>query len=220
MDTPASRPPSQGTPPPLLPPRSRSRPSWMYVLTLLIAVLGLAVVAFSRNAAEAWRPFESDIIIQLRHSFVMAGRLLLAMGLTLTIGLERQRRHKPAGMRTVAMVGIGACSFALLSSQISGGDPNAVSRMIQGIVTGIGFLGAGTIIKEQFHIEGLTTAATLWTVAGIGLAAGLGQYELTILTTIAAFVVLQILGTLERSLPGLRAAQPPQKQPPHQDEMN
>ncbi len=177
---------------------SRRRHFWMYALTLAIAACGLLLVAAGHNAPEAW-PQVGPLRLNLQDNLVMAGRLLLAMGLTLAIGLERERRQKPAGMRTVAMVGIGACGFALIGTAMKVDDPDSVSRMIQGVITGIGFLGAGTILKEQFHIEGLTTAATLWTVAAIGLSAGVGLYDLTILLTVGAFIVLKLLGGLERA---------------------
>lgn len=189
---------------PKQPPPDRRHPATMYSIALLMALLGLGLLALAPQTPTIWEAPAELLVLHPRMNLIMAGRLLLAMGLTLTIGLERQHRQKPAGMRTMTMVGIGSCGFALAAIEFSGGNPDGVSRMIQGIVTGIGFLGAGTIIKEQFHIEGLTTAATLWTVAGIGLTAGLGLYELTILLTLAAFMVLHILGVLDRSLPGRR----------------
>lgn len=185
-------------------PPGRSHSMTMYSIALLMALLGLGLLALAPQTPTTWEDPAELLKLHPQMNLIMAGRLLLAMGLTLAIGLERQHRQKPAGMRTMTMVGIGSCGFALAAIEFSGGNPDGISRMIQGIVTGIGFLGAGTIIKEQFHIEGLTTAATLWTVAGIGLTAGLGLYELTILLTLAAFVVLHILGVLDRSLPGRR----------------
>ncbi|MBN2582472.1 MAG: MgtC/SapB family protein, partial [Planctomycetes bacterium] len=98
-------------------------------------------------------------------------------------------------LRTVAMVGVGGCLFGLMASLAFVGD--ASSRIVQGLITGIGFLGAGTIIKERFRIEGLTTAATIWTVSGVGLATGMGLYPMAIIATIAVLFVLTILRLFE-----------------------
>ena len=107
-------------------------------------------------------------------------------------------------MRTVTMVGVGACLFTLagVAAFASAGDTNSMSRLIQGIVTGIGFLGAGTIIRENAHVEGLTTAATIWAVAGIGLACALGEYALAIIGTVAILLVLVALPVIERAMAG------------------
>jgi len=125
------------------------------------------------------------------------GRLVLALGLAAGVGAERESRDKPAGIRTVAIVGVGACLFALIGIHVAGvqaglgfEDRDAMARIMQGIITGIGFLGAGTIIKDKFEVEGLTTAASLWAVAGVGVACGLGYTELALLATAVILVVL------------------------------
>jgi putative Mg2+ transporter-C (MgtC) family protein len=129
-------------------------------------------------------------------------RLVLALALSVLVGLEREMHHKPAGMRTVTMVGLGSCLFTLAAVTFFPPDHlDAVSRVIQGIVTGIGFLGAGTIIKEQFHVEGLTTAATVWAVSAIGIAAGLGHLALAVMGTAAVLLVLIFLLKIEQKLP-------------------
>jgi len=135
----------------------------------------------------------------LLHPMLVAGRLLLALGLVAMIGIEREVRDKPAGVRTTALVGVGACLFALIAERLST-DGEAVARVIQGVVTGVGFLGAGTIIKEQFQIEGLTTAAAVWAAAGLGLACGLGFYHIAVVGTATVFLVLMGLRLLERPL--------------------
>lgn len=164
------------------------RKIFAYLVTGAILVVGIGLVL-----ATSW----PIVPLELRPVPAQAGRLFIALALTMAVGLEREAHDKPAGLRTTAMVGVGACLFGLIGSLMMN-DQQALSRIIQGVIAGIGFLGAGTIIKEQFHIEGLTTAAALWTAAGIGLACGLGHYGLATLGTVAVMVVLTVLRAVER----------------------
>lgn len=120
----------------------------------------------------------------------LVGRLILAAVLGFLIGLEREFRGQAAGERTHALVALGAAAFALLSARaFPGGD---TARVAAGVVTGLGFLGAGMILKrEGERVEGLTTAAGLWAVGSIGLAIGAGMY---LLGTVTAALVGLILG--------------------------
>lgn len=124
-------------------------------------------------------------------------RLLVAGILSAAIGFEREARKKPAGMRTNALVGLGTASVAIASVMISanGGivDP---SRLVSSILPGIGFIGAGTIMRAGASVHGLTTAAGIWIVASIGIAAGLGMYDLAIVATMLALVALIVLPRL------------------------
>jgi len=117
-------------------------------------------------------------------------RLLLAAALGAIIGYQRERAGKPAGLRDYTLICIGAALFTTAS--IYGfGDTASPSRVAAGIVTGIGFLGAGAIIRrDEGGVAGLTTAATIWTVAAIGLAAGSSLYLLSAVTTAIALIVL------------------------------
>jgi putative Mg2+ transporter-C (MgtC) family protein len=117
-------------------------------------------------------------------------RLLLAAALGAIIGYQRERTHKPAGLRTHILICAGAALFTVTSSYGFGvgADP---SRVAAGIVAGIGFLGAGAIIhREGGLVAGLTTAATIWAVAAIGLAAGAGLYLLSVAATLVVLGVL------------------------------
>ncbi|MBN2095588.1 MAG: MgtC/SapB family protein [Candidatus Aenigmarchaeota archaeon] len=119
--------------------------------------------------------------------YISFARILLAICLGGIIGIERERNHKPAGMRTHMLVAMGSCLFTLSSISL-GTDP---ARIAASIVTGIGFIGAGTIIGERSNkIVGITTAASLWTTAGIGMLAGIGEYPIAVA---ASFAVLFIL---------------------------
>lgn len=120
---------------------------------------------------------------------VMFLRLLLATALGAVIGFQRERAGKPAGIRTYSLICIGSALFTIASALgFLGADP---SRIAAGIVAGIGFIGAGAIVRrEEGIVEGLTTAATIWVVAGVGLAAGAGMY---VIAPVAAVIVLIIL---------------------------
>jgi putative Mg2+ transporter-C (MgtC) family protein len=125
----------------------------------------------------------------------MLGRLVLAAALGFLIGLERELAGQPAGERTHALASLGAAVFALISVMaFPGSDP---ARVAAGVVTGLGFLGAGMILKEkEREVQGLTTAAGIWAVGGIGLAIGAGLYELGV----TAAVLVGLLLALERLL--------------------
>ncbi len=119
----------------------------------------------------------------------MTLRLLLAAVLSGIIGYQRERVGKPVGLRTHALIGLGAALFTMTGIfGFKTGDPG---RIAAGLVTGIGFLGAGTILhREGGVIEGLTTAATIWLVAAIGLASGVGMYLIAAVATVVSLAVL------------------------------
>ena len=127
------------------------------------------------------------------------GRLALAAALGSIIGLEREFREREAGLRTHLLVSLGSALFTIVSAfgfhDVLTHDPQVVvrldpSRIAAQIVSGIGFLGAGAIIRQGLSIRGLTTAATLWVVAAIGMAAGAGFYSVAIITTVVALIAL------------------------------
>jgi len=128
-------------------------------------------------------------------------RLILSGFLSSLIGLERQFHRRTAGLRTHILVCLGSCLIMLTSLYVFDIYKNIVpldpGRIAAGVITGIGFLGAGTIIREREGVKGLTTAASLWVVAGIGLAVGCGFYIAAIFTAILALIVLFFLRYLE-----------------------
>jgi putative Mg2+ transporter-C (MgtC) family protein len=129
----------------------------------------------------------------------VSARLLVAALLGGCIGFERQRERKAAGLRTHILVAMGAALFTIgpLEAGMAFAD---LSRVFQGIATGIGFIGAGTILKltEREEIKGLTTAAGLWLTAAIGMSVGSGLLWIPVLATFFAFVILSVLGHAER----------------------
>jgi putative Mg2+ transporter-C (MgtC) family protein len=123
-------------------------------------------------------------------------RLLVALALGAIVGLERERQERAAGLRTVTMVSLGSCLFTIIGAY---GFPNTdPSRVAAQIVTGIGFLGAGTIFLRKDLVRGLTTAATIWAVAAIGMAAGTARYFEAGFTTLLILAVLMVLKPIEK----------------------
>ncbi len=126
-------------------------------------------------------------------------RLIISVLLGALIGMEREWAKKPAGLRTHMLVSLGSCLFTIISINFFQMDP---ARVAAGIVTGIGFLGAGTIIGSGSKVKGLTTAASLWVIAAIGVGVGIGNsesYLLSFITAVLVFFILQ-LGKIERSI--------------------
>ena len=126
-------------------------------------------------------------------------RLAAAAGLGLIIGIERESPHRAAGMRTHVLVSMGSALFVLASLQ-AGASAGDATRVIQGVVQGIGFLGAGTILKltDKAEVRGLTTAAGVWITAATGVACGLGEYWLALTATVLAWLALKPLKALEQ----------------------
>jgi putative Mg2+ transporter-C (MgtC) family protein len=125
-------------------------------------------------------------------------RLALAAVLTGAIGFDREAHRKVAGLRTHALVGMGAALFAILSANaFPGGDP---SRIAAGVVAGVGFLGAGAIFRHGSSVQGLTTAAGLWVAAAIGLAAGAGELTTAVAATLLTMLALEGLAYIEKTV--------------------
>jgi len=123
-------------------------------------------------------------------------RLLVSLILGAVVGMERERQERAAGLRTVTMVSLGSCLFTIIGAYgFANTDP---SRVAAQIVTGIGFLGAGTIFLRKDLVRGLTTAATIWAVAAIGMASGTAQYFIAAFTTLLILSVLMVLKPIEK----------------------
>lgn len=126
--------------------------------------------------------------------FLVALRIFLAASLGAIIGIEREMKHRAAGFRTHIIVSVGACLIMLIGvdaiGEISSDKARDVARIAGQVVSGIGFLGAGTILQKKDGVSGLTTAATLWLSAAIGLAVGIGYYAWAIFATIICLITL------------------------------
>lgn len=132
-------------------------------------------------------------------------RLVVATVIGAVIGLNRDLHGKPTGVRTLGVVALGAALAVLAGAGFDpsvGLDANPVSRVIQGVLTGIGFLGAGVIIQgtEESRVQGLTTAAVIWLTACVGVVCGLGGWLAAVIATVLVFLLLSVGGRLERWL--------------------
>jgi putative Mg2+ transporter-C (MgtC) family protein len=121
-------------------------------------------------------------------------RLGSAVAIGGLVGLDRGLRQKPAGFRTHALVSLGAALMTYTGIELAPGDPNAFSRVLQGIISGVGFLGGGVILRDAHdqRVRGLTTAASIWIVAGLGMACGAGHWRTALLAS--GFTLLVLIG--------------------------
>jgi len=129
-------------------------------------------------------------------------RLLLAIALGGIIGLEREASQKPAGLRTHILISVSAAMMMVLSQLMLAGKETAGSDMLRvaaAVITGMGFIGAGTIIQSQGMVHGLTTASTLWTVAGLGLVVGAGYYLVALLFSVLVIATLVLFRRVEET---------------------
>jgi putative Mg2+ transporter-C (MgtC) family protein len=193
-------------------PHRRARKEQTIILVAVLLAMLFVAALWCEGVFERFRGENFERLAKL--GVIGAWRLALAMLLGLVVGMERERRDKPAGIRTISMVCAGACLFVLIGTYTMP-NADAMSRIMQGIITGIGFLGAGTIIKHEFNVEGLTTAATLWAAAGVGLACGLGQYVFAGLGTLAIWVVLKVFRKSNAHRPAANGNPP---EPPANDD--
>ncbi len=129
-------------------------------------------------------------------------RMLIALAIGGAIGLEREFKGKPAGIRTNMLMCFGACLIMIISIEVARmrGGTSDPGRIAAQVVTGIGFLGAGAIIRSRFHVAGLTTAATIWVLSALGLAVGAGYLLLAVVGGILITLTLTLIGYIERML--------------------
>lgn len=128
-------------------------------------------------------------------------RLLLAVTAGAIIGLNRFLRHKPAGLRTHGLVALGTAMATVLAVNLSGSDAQALSRVLQGLVTGVGFIGAGVIMHgSSSRVQGLTTAASIWVAAILGIACGVGQFVLVAIGVVLAIALLLLGRPIEQGV--------------------
>jgi len=150
----------------------------------------------------------------------LAGRMALGLVLGAAIGLERELHRQPAGFRTHSLVAVGAAIFTIISAYGFAGSAVDPTRIAAQIVSGIGFIGAGTILQHRGNIRGLTTAASLWSVAAVGMAAGAGMVTIAVVGTVLILVVLFLLDRVEafaRRRMGLPAEAPTPDEGPTED---
>jgi len=145
------------------------------------------------------QPFDFNRLQQMVVVNGAIGRLLTACFLGGAIGLQREINRKAAGVRTNLLICMGAAFFTLLSAVLAGDANPDKGRVASNIVQGIGFLGAGLILHNRSRVSGLTSAASVWVVASIGMACGAGLYAAAVLAAVVVILALQLVGLLERN---------------------
>lgn len=126
--------------------------------------------------------------------------LVAAYLLALPIGWNREKAERSAGLRTFPLVAVASCGFIQASESMVGGDAEAMSRIVEGIITGMGFIGGGAILRLKDSVKGTATAASLWTTGAMGTAVGLGSYDVAIVLCSFTFVTLWVLSPLKPAL--------------------
>jgi putative Mg2+ transporter-C (MgtC) family protein len=125
--------------------------------------------------------------------------LALAYGLALPIGWNREKEERSAGVRTFPLVAMAACSFVLISTSLPGATPDVQSRILAGLMTGIGFVGGGAILKQGDRATGTATAASLWATGAIGAAVGYGELDIALILSLVIFLTLTLLAPLHKA---------------------
>lgn len=128
------------------------------------------------------------------HTIALAAAYLLA----LPIGWDRESEERSAGIRTFPLVAIASCGFIQAAETITIGSPEATARIVEGLITGMGFIGGGAILRLKDSVRGTATAASLWATGAIGTSVGLGAYDIAILLSIVTFITLKALKPLKR----------------------
>lgn len=142
-------------------------------------------------------PTNFSTIEQIALSQGTTARLLMACAMGGVIGMEREWRHKASGLRTNMLICMGAALFTMLSAVVAGDNSSNKGQIASNIVQGIGFLGAGLILHTRNRVLGLTSAATVWVVAAVGMACGAGLYVVAAIATLIVYFALRFIGILE-----------------------
>ena len=128
------------------------------------------------------------------------GKVLAAFALSLPLGWERQRDERSVGLRTFPLVAVASCGYVLLAGKAFPGNAAEHSRVLQGLITGIGFVGGGAILKTGSTVRGTATAASIWNTGAVGAAVALGIYEIAIILSLINLVTLQVFTRLEQKM--------------------
>ena len=124
----------------------------------------------------------------------------VAYVLALPIGWNREREERSAGLRTFPLVSIAACGFVMIAIEVLGADSEGQARILEGLMTGIGFIGGGAILKQGDRAHGTATAASLWATGAVGAAVGYGQLDIAVILSVVIFVTLAVLSPLKRAI--------------------
>jgi len=138
---------------------------------------------------------QSNNFAILPHLAAMA----IAYALAFPIGWNREREERSAGLRTFPLVAVAACGFIQAAETLVADEPEAMARIIEGLITGMGFIGGGAILRQADSVKGTATAASLWVTGAIGAAVGLGSYDVAIVLSLATVITLWIMEPLKRA---------------------
>lgn len=134
-------------------------------------------------------------------------KLLLALLLAIPIGWERQVSKRNLGLRTFPIVSVGACAFILLARHLVAGEPTVVARALEGLITGMGFIGGGAILKDQGNVRGLSTAASLWCMGAIGASVALDRWSIALAILVINFTTMRLLAPVVEQCEGKPSGQ-------------
>jgi putative Mg2+ transporter-C (MgtC) family protein len=135
--------------------------------------------------------------VDLAHILTLFARIGAAFLFSLPLAWERERHSRLIGLRTFPVVAVASCGYVLIAAPIVSGTPDAQARIIQGLMTGIGFIGGGAILKEGANVTGTATAASVWAIGAVGAAAGFGRYEVALVIALVSFGVLRFMEHLK-----------------------
>ena len=124
-------------------------------------------------------------------------RILLAGLISLPVALERERDNRIMGMRTFPLVAVAACGYVLLAREAIGESPDALARILQGLIAGIGFIGGGAILKGDEEVRGTATAASIWTTGAVGAAVAFGRFEIGVIISMITYVILRFFDPIK-----------------------
>jgi putative Mg2+ transporter-C (MgtC) family protein len=127
--------------------------------------------------------------------------LAIAYALALPIGWDREREERSAGLRTFPLVAVATCGFVQAAEGVTQGSPEATARVIEGLITGMGFIGGGAILRLKDSVRGTATAASLWATGAIGMAVGLGVFDVAVIMAVVTFLTLKVLTPFKREPP-------------------
>lgn len=124
--------------------------------------------------------------------------LMIAYALALPIGWNREKEERSAGLRTFPLVAVATCGFIQAAETLLASSPEAMARIVEGLITGMGFIGGGAILRREDSVKGTATAASLWITGAIGVAVGLGSYDVAVVLSLATVITLWLLSPLKR----------------------
>jgi putative Mg2+ transporter-C (MgtC) family protein len=141
----------------------------------------------------------SELLPSVRHLSLLpeVRDLAIAYSLAFLIGWNREREDRSAGLRTFPLVAVASCGFILATEELTAGEPEAAARVVEGVITGIGFIGGGAILKGGGEVHGTATAASLWATGAIGIAVALSAYDVAVVIAVFTVLTLYVLSRLK-----------------------